>query len=126
MSAALVRLALLQFVTLVLSVLFAGVALKAHYGSGSHLPLLATYVRDYGVILLLVPFAWAVWGALETNRPRAGAGDAAPVFATGVVLYVGIAYLAVSTYTSALCGFVNPESPKPVPAKVQPVSRETL
>src|SRR6185295_12188563 len=46
MSASLVRIALLQFVTVIVSVFIAGSALKMRFGSGSHYPFLATYVRD--------------------------------------------------------------------------------
>lgn len=86
MSSALVRIALLQFVVVIVSVLLVGFTLKLRFGSGSHFPILATYLRDYGIVLLLAPTAWGIWGALRCNRPLAGTGDAGFVLACGMVL----------------------------------------
>ena len=101
MSAALVRIALLQFITVILSVLLAGFTLKVRFGSGSHFPILATYTRDYGIWLLLIPFAWGVWGALENNRPKAGLGDAGSVFLIGVLLLIALAFFGFFSFMSA-------------------------
>src|SRR5687767_6258271 len=101
MSFAIVRLALLQFVVVVLSVLLVGFTLKARFGSGSHFPILATYVRDYGIFLLLLPTAWGVWGALRSNRPLAGAGDAGLVFVSGIVLFAFLVCLGFFAFISA-------------------------
>ncbi len=101
MSAALIRLALFQFMAVILTILLAGFTLKARFGSGSQLPILATYVRDYGIFLLLVPAAWAIWGAIELNRPLAGTGDGGSVFLSGVVLLGLLACFGFASLISA-------------------------
>ena len=101
MSAALIRIALLQIITVVLSVLLVGFTLKVRFGSGSHFPILATYTRDYGVWLLLLPLFWGVSGVLENNRPKAGLGDAGLVFFTGVALLVALAFFGFISFISA-------------------------
>ena len=114
MSASLVRIALLQFVTVIVSVFIAGSALKMRFGSGSHYPFLATYVRDYGIVLLLLPFAWGVWGAVESNRPKTGLGEVGGVFATGVALLVALIVFGLVSFISAISyGTVIQVTPPP-------------
>lgn len=106
MSSSLVKISLLQTATVIFNVIFVGLSLKLRFGSGSHFPILATYVRDYGIILLLIPFTWAVWGVVKINRPKPGVGDASWVFLTGVGLLVALAafgflsFISVWTYKS--------------------------
>lgn len=102
MSNALARLALLQFIAVILSVLLAGTLLKVRFGSGSHFPILATNVRDYGIFLLLVPTVWGTWGALRVHRPRAGSGDAGTVFLTGIILFGLLVCVGLFSFTSVV------------------------
>ena len=91
----------MQFIVVILSVLLAGITLKIRFGSGSHFPILATYVRDYGIFLLALPAGWGIWGAIRNNRPLAGAGDAGLVFTSGVVLLGVLAVFGFLAFMSA-------------------------
>lgn len=102
MSAALVRLALLQFVVVVCSVIACGLTLRMRFGSGSHLPLMATYVRDYGLALLLIPTVWGIWGIIRSNRPLAGAGDADVVVGSGIGLLILLTFFGLIAWMSAV------------------------
>ena len=101
MSAQLVRIVLLQIVTIFFGIVFTGFALKVRFGSGSHFPILATYTRDYGVWLLLVPLAWGVWGVRESNNPKPGMGDAGKVFLLGLTLWVLLGIFGFLSFMSA-------------------------
>ena len=101
MSSAITRLALLQVVAILYSILFVGFMVKARYGSPAP-PLFATHLRDYGAFLLLLPTAWCIWGAIYSNRPRAGAGDGGHVFLSGVILFAFLVFLAFAGTMSAM------------------------
>ena len=126
MSAALVRLALFQFVAVILTVLLAGFTLKIRFGSGTHFPILATYARDYGVLLLLIPSIWTVWGAIELNRPLAGTGGGGRVFLSGIVLlgflvcFGFLSFISASSYRSLLIGIPQPRSTPATPETDRP------
>jgi hypothetical protein len=102
MTSGLIRLALFQFVTVVYCILFVGLAVKARFGSSAP-PIFASYVREYGVYLLLVPTIWCIWGAFRTHRPRSHSGDAGVVFLVGAILSVGLILVAFQGTVSALC-----------------------
>ena len=101
LSAALVRLAFLQFLVVMCLVVVSGLLLKSRFGSGSHFPILATYVRDYGMALLLVPTIWGVWGIFQSHRPLAGAGDVDIVVASGIALLVLLVLFCIPVWLSA-------------------------
>lgn len=96
-----IRIALLQFVTVIASVLLTGFVLRVRFGSGFHHPLFATYVRDYGVLLLLFPFIWAVWGMVATNSPKPGLGDVGSVIQSGLVLLIALVAFGFFSFISA-------------------------
>ena len=93
MSSALVRLALLQFVTVIYCILVVGLIVKARFGSPAP-PFFASYLRDYGAFLLLAPTAWCIWGALQVHRPRADSGDDGIVFLSGIILFAALVFVA--------------------------------
>ena len=101
MAAHLVRIVLLQIVTIVLSILITGFALKLRFGSGSHFPILATYTRDYGVWLMVLPLVWGVWGARENNNPKAEMGNTGTVFFLGFTLWVILGVFGFLSFMSA-------------------------
>ncbi|MES2571325.1 MAG: hypothetical protein V4710_14890 [Verrucomicrobiota bacterium] len=100
MSSALVRLTLLQFVTVIYCILVVGFIVKARFGSPAP-PFFASYLRDYGVFLLFVPSAWCIWGALHTHVPRKESGDARIVFVTGIILFAALVFVAFTGTISA-------------------------
>ena len=67
MSNALVRLVLLQFVTVIYCILAVGLMLKLKF-DGPAPPIFATSLRDFGIILFLVAAAWSTWGVIYTHR----------------------------------------------------------
>lgn len=100
MRAAIVRIALLQMVTVFIVIVFAGLFLRMRFGSGSHFPCLATHVRDRGFLLLFIPFVWVVWGVWENNSPKVGLGNTGKVMLTGILVWVGLlvfGFVAVGT-----------------------------
>jgi hypothetical protein len=101
MTSGLIRLALLQFVTVVYCILVVGLVVKARFGSSAP-PIFASYVREYGVYLLLVPTIWCIWGALHTHRSRSHSGDASVVFLVGVILSLGLILVGFQGTASAL------------------------
>jgi hypothetical protein len=125
MTSGLIRLALLQFVTVVYCILFVGLAVKARFGSSAP-PIFASYVREYGVYLLLVPTVWCVWGALHTHRSRLDSGDAGVVFLVGVILSLGLMLVAFQGTVSALCSnsimlkVPAPTAPAPATPQLNP------
>jgi hypothetical protein len=69
---------------------------------------LATPVRDYGLLLLLAPTVWGIWGIIRSNRPLAGAGDADVVVGSGIgmlillVVFGFMAWMSAVTYHSLI------------------------
>jgi len=100
-SAALVRLALLQLVVIAGTIVACGLTLRFRFGPGTHLPLLATYVRDYGFIMLLIPVVWAIWGLFELHKSLTNTGDGVSVFASGIWLLVLLVALGFFSWMSA-------------------------
>lgn len=120
MSSALVRLALLQFVTVIYCILVVGIIVKTRFGSPAP-PFFASYLSDYGAILLGVPTAWCIWGVLHTHRPRTDSGDASIVFRTGIIFFAVLVFVAVlgtlsaSSYRSLLIPVATHRAVAPIP-----------
>ena len=89
------RLALSQLVVIVYSILVVGVLLKVRFGSPAPL-VFATFLRDYGFLLLILPAAWLVWAGLSSHRPRADTGDASSILLCGVCVLGFLVLLAVA------------------------------
>jgi membrane protease YdiL (CAAX protease family) len=100
-SSSLARLALMQVTAVLYCILFIGFIVKARFGSPAP-AFYASYLRDFGAFLLLVPTGWCIWGALRIHRPHADSGDAGRVFVTGIVIFAGLALLAFTGTISAL------------------------
>ena len=116
MSAQLVRIVLLQVVTIIFTVVIVGFMLKVRFGSGSHYPILATYTRDYGVLLLLLPVIWGVWGLRENNNQKPDLGDTGTVLFTGVMLWVALlvfGYVSLATIPGSTIQVVREQPAKP-------------
>ena len=119
MSSALVRLALLQFVTVIYCILVVGLIVKTRFGSPAP-AFFASYLRDYGVLLLLLPTTWCVWGALHTHRPRADSGDAGIVFLSGIILFAALVFVAfVGTISASSYRSLVMAAPAQRPAATQ-------
>ena len=59
--------------------------LKMRFGSPAP-PIFATFLRDYGLLLFLLPAGWLGWAARSGHRPRVDCGDAAALLLLGVAV----------------------------------------
>jgi len=85
MNSTIARLALFQCLAVFYSVLVVGLVLKVRFGSPAP-QIFATHLRDYGLLLLLLPVAWTIWASLSANRPIPGVGEFGPMLSSGLVL----------------------------------------
>ena len=99
-SSAIVRLACLQMVIIGYCILGVGLILRIRFGTPAPI-MFATYLRDYGAILLLIPVAWSLQ-ALVQSRPVPEAEDPPSVILGGVILAVVLAAFAVFGTMSAI------------------------
>ena len=100
-------------VTVFFVIIFVGLLLRMRFGSGSHFPCLATNVRDYGFLLLVIPVLWASWGAWENNRPKVGLGDTGKIMLSGILVWVGLlafGFVAAGTIPSPPLIHVIPQN----------------
>src|SRR3989442_15034647 len=102
MKRELTRLALLQMTFIFYSILGIGVYLKLRYGSPAPAELFATYVRDYGFLLLLLPAAWCVWAVCQTNKPTANHRTGIGLYFSGIALTGLLAIVAFFATLSAV------------------------
>ena len=104
MQSAITRLALFQFLAVFYSILCVGLILKLRFGSPAP-QIFATHLRDYGVLLLLLPAAWLTWASVSAHRPLAGTGDIGPILLSGLILLGLLVFLAfIGTMSAILPG----------------------
>lgn len=103
MQSALSRLALFQFLAVVYAVLCAAAMLKLRF-EGPAPQIFSTYVRDWGLLLFLLPAVWLIWANLHMNRPICGTGAVLPVFLSGVAL---LALLIAVACLGSLSPFIH-------------------
>ena len=109
MPLAIVRIALAQILAVVYCVLIVGTILKMHYDHP--MPrLFATYVRDYGTWLFLVPIGWLIWVGVTNYKPTVETGDARTIFGSGVGLLVLLILIAFIGTLSA-CSRTHSQGP---------------
>ncbi len=94
MAASLIRLALFQFLAVIYTILFVGLIVKLRFGSPAP-QFFASYLRDYGALLLLAPTAWGIWGAIHLWRPRPKSGDQDIVFLSGMILLGALIFVSL-------------------------------
>jgi len=97
------RLALFQFLTVFYSVLATGVLLKVRFGSPAP-PIFVTHLRDYGILLLLLPAAWLIWASVSAHRPKVGTGDLPSILVSGLILLGFLVFVALVGTGSAMGG----------------------
>lgn len=85
MQSAINRLALYQFVTIAYSVLCAAVMVKLRF-EGPAPQIFATYLREWGFLLFLLPATWLLWASMQVNHPRPETGELKPVLLSGLGL----------------------------------------
>ena len=102
MQSTISRLALFQFVTVVYSVLGIGVLLKMFYGDLPVPMIFARHLRDYGFLLMILPAIWLLWASVSAHRPKAGTGDFAEIFWSGIALLSLLIVLAIVGTMSAV------------------------
>ena len=91
-----IRLALLQIAVIVFAVLTSAACLRLTENSGFlRVPTATVFMTQYGCLLLLLPLVWT-W-LMVHRRPRdAGCRPERPgVFFAGVLLFLGLCWLAV-------------------------------
>jgi hypothetical protein len=98
------RLALFQCLAVFYSVLFVGLIVKVRFSSPAP-PIFATYLRDYGFVLLVVPMIWLLWACLSADRPLPGAGEFGPILGSGLGLLGLLIFVAfIGTMSAILPG----------------------
>lgn len=101
MQSTITRLALFQFLAVVYCVLGIALVLKIRASDPSP-AVFATYLRNFGAILLLLPAAWLLWASHAANQPRKETGDFDSILGSGFVVLVLILLLAIAGTISAL------------------------
>jgi hypothetical protein len=101
MQSTITRLALFQFLSVFYCILVNGVILKVRFGSPAP-AILATYLRDYGVFLLLLPAAWLIWASVSAHDPRVGTGDLPSILGSGLILLGVLVFVALLGTGSAM------------------------
>lgn len=117
MQSSITRLALFQFLAVFYCILAMGIILKIRFGSPAP-ELLATYLRDYGFVLLLLPAGWLMWASFSAHQPRVGTGDLVPILSSGLIL-LGLLILVAFLGTISACtrGTLVQVAPTPAPAR---------
>lgn len=124
MQSTISRLALFQFLAVGYSILGVGTWMKLIPATWEP-RLLATLVRDYGCILLLLPSAWLLTAALEAHRPKRDTGDAGLILSSGIgvlgfLLLVGF-FATVSAMSPATHLLQTIPQATPVPTRLKGV-----
>ena len=120
MQRTITRLALFQCLTILYSVLFVGLLVKISLGSPAP-PIFATHLRDYGFLLLALPFAWLVWACRSANQPLPGTGELGPILVSGFLLLAILMCVAViGTMSAIVSGSSARHPPPPSPATHSP------
>ena len=101
MNPHLTRLALLQLATLIFGILISTVMLKLRFGSSSNFPILATYVRDYGFLMAVIPIIWIFWATYRANHPSHSKANSLPLVSSGVAIVVIFLLLGIAGFGTA-------------------------
>lgn len=96
MQSTIARLALFQFLAVIYLVLGIGTLLKISYEDFVPVPVtLATCLRDYGFLLMILPALWLICATVSANRPKVGTGDVWPILASGISLLAALLMLGI-------------------------------
>jgi len=123
MQSMITRLALFQFLIVIYTIVGLGMLLKAFFGNdGGEIPVIfATHLRDYGVLLMILPAAWLTWASVSAHRPRVGTGDLPPILGSGITL-VGfllvLAFFGTMSITIRSSPLVRLKDPPPTPTRI--------
>jgi hypothetical protein len=119
MQSPITRLGLFQFLAIAYSILGTGVWMKVVEAAGEP-RLFATLVRDYGVLLLLLPAIWLIAASVEAHRPKCDTGDVGLILSSGIgllglLLLVGFfaTMSAMSPWTHVVVQKTPPSTPVP-------------
>ena len=115
MQSSITRLALYQYLVVFYCIVAMGVLLKIRFGSPAP-NIFATYLRDYGFLLLLFPSAWLIWASISAHDPRANSGDLPPILVTGLILLGFLVFVAfLGTMSAFVRGSLVQAAPTPRP-----------
>jgi hypothetical protein len=126
MQSAITRLALLQFLAVIYSILASAIFLKicGYVESGQ---AFAAWLRNYGFILLAVPAVWFLLASREAHRPKRDTGDFNAIFWSGLALLSALVIVGIVGTGSAtrpmthIVLVVAQPTPTPVPDHLRPV-----
>jgi hypothetical protein len=119
MQSTITRLALFQFLTVIYTIIGLGMILKIRYGSAPP-DIFAAHLRDYGLLLMILPAVCLICASVSAHRPLVGTGDFGPILGSGIVLLGALLVVAffgtLSAGKSHMVVYKDP-SAQPPPAK---------
>ncbi len=112
------RLALAQIAAVFYATLVIGLIVRIRFGSPAP-PMFATYLRDYGLFLLVVPLTWSIWASISVDHPKAGTGNLVSALVSGLVVLGVLVTLGFVGTVSACIDHLPMVSVEPTPPLVR-------
>ena len=95
--------ALGQVALICYSILFVGLVLRIRYGHTPPPDLFATHIRNFGVVLFVVPLIWSSWAVISENRSeREHRPSSVGLLFSGITVILALLVVAFFATMSAL------------------------